>query len=356
MKKIGVVFAAFLLLFVSMPVGSTNTTIYAPDGRSAIVSDESVETYLSLGWYHSYEDTVSTLYTADGRSATVYKADVPTYLSLGWYENYEDTVQTLYALDGRSITVYKSEVMAYLSLGWYKTYEETVERLYAPHDISILVYKAEVPLYLNLGWSRMPHTGPMVALTFDDGPHGQHTDSILDTLEKYGAKATFFLLGCQAEKYPMQVRRAHALGCDIGNHTYIHPNLSACSTDRVRTEISRTNAIIKNAVGEEAVFLRPPYGNHNKTVRSSAGMPLILWNVDPQDWNHKTANEVANHVIQYARDGSIILMHDIYGSTAEAVKIIVPALIKKGFRLVTVRELAAAKGIGLAAGSAYYGF
>ncbi len=356
MKKIGILVVAVLLLCTAIPVGSTNTTIYAPDGRTAVVADESVDAYLSLGWYNSFEDTLSTLYTLDGRSATVFKADVPLYLSLGWYENYSDTVATLYALDGRSITVYKNEVPAYLSVGWYLTKEETVDRIYAPGNVSILVYKAEVPLYLSLGWKRMPFEGPMVALTFDDGPHGKYTDAILNTLQQYGAKASFFLLGCQAEQYPMQIRRAHALGCDIGNHTYIHPDLTAVSQNRVASEISRTNAIINNAIGENASLLRPPYGNHNATVRKNAGVPLILWNVDPQDWNHKTAAEVANHVINYAFDGSIILMHDIYASTAEAVEIIVPALIKKGYRLVTVRELAAAKGVSLAAGSAYYGF
>ena len=356
MKKIGILVLAVLLLFSAMPVGSKNITIYAPDGRTAVVADNEADTYLSLGWYNSFEDSVSTLYTLDGRSATVYKADVPLYLSLGWYENYSDTVSTLYAPDGRTITVYKSEVPAYLSLGWYLTKEETVERIYAPGNVSILVYKAEVPAYLNLGWKRMPFEGPMVALTFDDGPHGIYTDLILNTLGKYGAKATFFLLGCQAEKYPIQIRRAHALGCDIGNHTYIHPDLSSVSQSRVRSEISKTNAIINNAIGENASLLRPPYGNHTATVRQNADVPLILWNVDPQDWNHKSAAEVANHVINYASDGSIILMHDIYASTAEAVEIIVPALIKKGYRLVTVRELAAAKGVSIEAGAAYYGF
>ncbi len=356
MKKSTSFLLAVLLLCISMPVGSTNSMIYAPDGRTAIVDETAVDTYLHLGWYNSFEETVATLYSMDGRSVRVYKAEVPAYVAVGWYETYEETVKELYALDGRRITVYKSEVPAYLSVGWYETYEETVETLYAPGNCSIVVYKTEVEAYLALGWRRMPIEGPMVALTFDDGPHGVHTDSILNTLERYGARATFFVLGCQAEQYPAQIKRAHSLGCDIGNHTYLHPDLSASSVGKIRSEITRTNTIVKNIIGENPVSLRPPYGNHNASVRANAGMPLVLWNVDPRDWQTQDANRIAQHVVQYASDGNIILMHDIYGATADAVKMIVPALLKKGFQLVTVRELAAAKGVSLTAGTAYYGF
>ncbi len=356
MKKLASFLLAMLLLSISLPVGSTNIMIYAPDGRAAVVDVDAVDTYLNLGWYHSFEETVATLYAMDGRQISVYKAEVPAYLALGWYATYEETVSTLYSLDGRSITVYKPQVPAYLSVGWYETYEETVETLYAPGNASIVVYKAEVPTYLGLGWSRMPVNGPMVALTFDDGPHGLYTDSILDTLEQHGARATFFVLGCEAEKYPAQIKRAYDLGCDIGNHTYLHPDLSAATASKVRSEITKTNNIVKNATGKNPVALRPPYGSHNESVRANAGLPLVLWNVDPQDWNEQDANQIAWHVVQYATDGDIILMHDIYGATADAVKMIVPALIKKGFQLVTVRELADAKGVSLTSGSAYYGF
>lgn len=356
MKKIGIFFTAFLILFVSIPVGSESTTIYAPDGRTATVASQDVDAYVTLGWFTSSDEVVTTIYADDGRTAKVYKAEVPTYLALGWYENYADTVQELYAEDGRRITVYKKDVPAYLAVGWYETFEETIEFICAPGKTPTAVYKAQLPSYLELGWRRVLDASPMIALTFDDGPHGKYTDAILNILEKYDVKATFFVLGCQAELYPAQIKRAHDMGCDIGNHSYIHPNLAAMSSWRVRSEISKTNALINRATGENALFLRPPYGNHNATVRSTAEMPLVLWNVDPQDWNSKSAAEIANHVISYAVDGSIVLMHDIYPSTAEAVAIIVPALLQKGYRIVTVRELAEAKGVPLNNGQAYYGF
>lgn len=332
------------------------TTLYALDGRQTQVYKAVAPLYLNLGWYETYEETVSVLYAPDGRQIQVYKAEVPSYLAVGWYETYEETVSTLYANDGRQVQVYKTEVPAYVAVGWYETIEETTETLYAPGNRSIVVYKAEVPSYLALGWKRTRDDGPMIALTFDDGPHGVYTDMILDTLQAYDAKATFFVLGMQADAYPAQIKRAKNLGCDIGSHTYGHPDLTACASTKVISEISRTNAAVRRSIGENTSLFRPPYGNHNAFVRSTAGVPTILWNVDPADWKSKNAREIAQHVLSYARDGDIVLMHDIYASTAEAVKIIVPQLIRRGYKLVTVRELAEAKGINLSAGTAYYGF
>ncbi len=356
MKKTAAGILAFLLLWISIPVGSTSVRIYAPDGRTAAVAEDEVEAYTAVGWYKTYEETRATLYALDGRQISVYKAEVPVYLSLGWYETYEETIATVYALDGRRMDVYKAEVPAYLSVGWYETYKETVEEMYAPDGRTITVYKAEVPAYIAVGWSTMPVAGPMVALTFDDGPHGVHTHSILNTLAQYGAKATFFVLGMQAAAYPGAVQRAHSMGCEIASHSYSHPDLAASSAWKVNNELSKTNAAVRTAIGVGPTLLRPPYGNHNATVRTAAGVPIILWNVDTLDWKSRNAQSVAQHVLNYASDGDIILMHDIYGSTAEAVKIIVPALQARGFRLVTVSEMAAAKGISLRSGTAYYGF
>ncbi len=331
-------------------------TLYALDGRQIQVYKAEVPSYLAVGWYKTYEETVSTMYAPDGCQIQVYKAEVPSYIAVGWYETFEETVSTLYAPDGRQIQVYKAEVPAYVAVGWYETQEEITETLYAPGNRSIVVYKAEVPSYLALGWKRTRDDGPMIALTFDDGPHGVYTDMILDTLEAYDAKATFFVLGMQADVYPSQIKRAKSLGCDIGSHTYGHLDLTTCASAKVISEISKTNGAVRRSIGENTSLFRPPYGNHNAFIRSTAGVPTILWNVDPADWKSKNAREIAQHVISYAGDGDIVLMHDIYASTAEAVRIIVPQLIRRGYKLVTVRELAKAKGINLSTGTAYYGF
>jgi len=376
------------ILLTALPAGSASTVLYAPDGRMAAVADTEVEAYTALGWYKTYEETVRTLYAPDGRQISVYLSEVPSYLALGWFSSYQETVGTLYAPDGRTIEVYKAEVPAYTVLGWYttreevvdtlyapdgrmievfktetpaytavgwfKTREEVVDTLYAPDGRTIEVYKTETPSYLALGWSRTKNIGAMIALTFDDGPHPSYTNAILNTLSAYGAKATFFVLGSQAAANPAPLRRAAEMGCEIGSHTYSHPNLSASSAGTISSEISRTNQTVMNIIGKKPTLLRPPYGNFNATVRSYAGVPLILWNVDTLDWKSRDAMKVAAHILSHAADGNIILMHDIYGSTAEAVRMAVPELVRRGFKLVTVSELAAAKGMTLSAGSAYY--
>jgi len=350
---------AFCLAFLVMLAGSVApaemVTIYAPDGRTANVLKEDVSAYLSVGWYGAYEEIIQTIYAPDGRRADVYLADLPAYLSSGWYKTYEETVQTLYSIDGRQIVVYRTEVPSYLSLGWYATIEETVQALYAPDNKTITVYKSEVPAYLACGWTTSKDAG-VIALTFDDGPHGVYTHTILDTLKTYGAKATFFTLGSQVNVHPSVVKRAKEIGCGIGSHSYSHPNLAASSGSKIQNEIRSTVSAVQNATGSAPTLFRPPYGNHTATVRSQAGVPLILWNVDTRDWESRNAQAVVQHVLSYASDGDIILMHDIYASTAEAVKILVPALIKRGFRLVTVSELAKEKGMYLEAGKTYYGF
>lgn len=354
MKKIWIsVLCMLLLISYAVPVGSASFIIYAPDGRMAAVAEEEVEAYTALGWYKSYAETIKTLYAPDGRQLVVYQAEVPAYLSVGWYAAREDIVRTLYALDGRTILVYLAEMPAYLEMGWYASYEEVVDTLYAPDGRTITVYKAETPAYLELGWSRMPQNGPMLALTFDDGPHGVYTDSIINTLSAYGAKATFFVLGCQVSLYPQVLQRAHAGGFEIGSHTYNHLNLGKVSATKVQEELSKTNDLVQRLTGEKPTLLRPPYGEYTDAVRAKAGMPLVLWNVDPRDWRAKNAGEIAEYILSHAGDGNIIILHDIYETTAEAVRIAVPKLVERGYRLVTVHEMAAAKGISLQNGMVY---
>ncbi len=355
-KRVACFTVAFMMLLSGLPASASDVTIFAPDGRTAMVPAAEVPVYLSVGWYASYDETVKTIFAPDGRTARVFLADVPAYLSAGWFESHEETVTTLYAPDGRQTSVYLSEVQAYMALGWYESYAETVQVLYAPGDRTVTVYKSEVPSYVALGWSTTPVSGPVVALTFDDGPHGVHTNAVMDTLAAYGAKGTFFMLGSQAAAYPSLVQRARSLGFEVGSHSYSHPNLKNLSAAGIQKELNSTAKVIQNASGAAPTVFRPPYGNYNDTVRSAAGVPVIIWNVDPQDWKSRNAEAVARHVLSYATDGDIILMHDIYGSTAEAVKIIVPALLERGFRLVTVSELLREKGVDAYAGSVHHGF
>ncbi len=390
MKKTVAGILLLCLLATAMPVGSASVTMYAEDGRTTLVPEADVEAYTKVGWYKTYEETVCTVYAMDGRELVVPKAHLAAYLAVGWYSTREETVCTVYAMDGRDLEIPRAYLADYLAVGWYQTREETVctvyaldgreleiprayladylavgwyasreetvQNVYAADGRVLSIFKMDLPAYLAVGWSTIPFSSPRVALTFDDGPHGAYTDAILNTLSKYGVKATFFMLGTQVDAYPAVAGRVAAAGHEIGSHTYMHPNLSKCSASRVQSELSKTKDAIMRATGKVPTLLRPPYGNHTATVRSLAGVPLVLWNVDTEDWKSKSADAIVQHVLSHTWDGAVILLHDIYGSTAEAVEKIVPALLARGVRLVTVSELAAAKGQTLSRGKVYHGF
>lgn len=181
--------------------------------------------------------------------------------------------------------------------------------------------------------------GPLLALTFDDGPYAKVTTHILDVLEKHGVCATFFVLGSRVEGREDVLLRMEALGCEVGNHTFSHADLTRLSREQCANEIDKTNAEFERVLGHPAAVVRPPYGFYNATVRRNVGYPLVLWTVDTNDWKPRNVPQLANAVVAEAKSGCVILMHDQQPSTAEAMDIIIPALIKKGFRFVTVSEL-----------------
>ncbi|NNG34910.1 polysaccharide deacetylase family protein [Nakamurella aerolata] len=176
-----------------------------------------------------------------------------------------------------------------------------------------------------------------VALTFDDGP-GRYTDQLIDELTAAGAPATFFLLGPQADAYPATVRRLRSAGMVIGNHTMDHRNLVNMDAAGQRAEVTEAAAAIEAAGGGRPTLLRPPYGSYNATTRT-LGDPMVMWDVDTEDWRNKDATVTARRAVDGASNGSIILMHDLHRSTVQAVPQIVSQLRAKGFTLVTVPQL-----------------
>ena len=203
---------------------------------------------------------------------------------------------------------------------------------------------------------------PCVALTFDDGPSVPHTDRILDVLEANGAKATFFVVGQRVADYADVLRRAYALGCQIGNHTFDHKTLTALSEENIRTQIRKTDEAVSEILGVAPQFLRAPGGNVNAKVRQASDKPIVLWSVDTEDWRvggKAGRNTAANRdrIIRAAteniQDGDVILMHDLYAMTAQCCETIVPRLREMGFELVTVDELMRAKGIKTEKGAVY---
>lgn len=196
---------------------------------------------------------------------------------------------------------------------------------------------------------------PMVALTFDDGP-GPRTSELLAQLEKYNAHATFFMLGQKVPSYPDVIKKMKSIGCELGNHSYDHADLSKLDPAGIQSQMSRTNDGIRNITGSGATLMRPPYGAINSTVAANAGLPMILWNIDTLDWKTRNAQSTIDAVMNKVKDGDIILMHDIHTETVDAALKLIPKLQSEGYQLVTVSELAAAKGKHLLNGNTYTDF
>lgn len=197
-------------------------------------------------------------------------------------------------------------------------------------------------------------TKPMIALTFDDGP-GKDTGRLLDALEKYDARATFFMLGNNAKRYPEEIKRMKALKCELGNHSTSHPQLTKLSEGGIKKEIQTTSDHIKAAAGEGPTVMRPPYGAVNDTVKRTVGLPMIFWSVDTLDWKTKNVESTVNSILN-AKDGDIILLHDIHKTSVDAAIEAIPKLIEKGFQIVTVSEMAEAKGQKMELGVKYFSF
>lgn len=197
---------------------------------------------------------------------------------------------------------------------------------------------------------------PMVALTFDDGPQPSVGNRIMDCLAQYGGKATFFMVGERVGSYKTEVQRMVAEGHEVANHTMNHKYLQKLGATQIQAQVNNGNDAIQAACGVRPTLLRLPGGNHNAAVLANAGMPMIQWNVDTLDWKTRNADKTVAAVLNHVKDGDIILMHELYGATGDAVARIVPELHKRGFQMVTVSQMAAAKGRSLEAGKLYSSF
>lgn len=194
---------------------------------------------------------------------------------------------------------------------------------------------------------------PMVALTFDDGPNPSNTKRILDVLNTNYSHATFFVVGTNAEKYPDTLKAISSSGSEIGNHSYAHTNLTKVSAAEVEEEIAAVNRAVKKATGENTTVIRPPYGAFDDDLLNQLQEPIVLWDLDTEDWDSRNAQIIVDKILSEVKDGDIVLMHDIYESTAEAVEILVPKLKEQGYQIVTVSEMARYKGKELELGKPY---
>ena len=194
---------------------------------------------------------------------------------------------------------------------------------------------------------------PMVALTFDDGPYDRVTNRIVKVLAKHDSRATFFVVGNRVERYADTMKNAYNKGNQIATHTFDHGDLSKMKKKQIRRELKRAFRVMKKINGENPTMLRPPYGNVNDKMRQTIRIPMIYWNVDTEDWASRNKDKILSRC-KSIKDGDIVLIHDLYPSTAAAVEKLVPKLRKKGFQLVTVEELFYYKGIDAKGGKVYF--
>ena len=192
----------------------------------------------------------------------------------------------------------------------------------------------------------------MIALTFDDGPN-YNTSKIIDVLNKYDIKATFFVLGSRAINNKDILKKMADSGMEIGNHTYNHLLLTKYDENKIRSEIEDTSEVIYNATKKRPKLLRPSYGSVNNKIKKVANMPIIIWDIDTLDWKYHNSKRITSRVVNKVRDGDIILMHDIYSASLNALSNIIPILQDNGYEFVTIDELFYYKGISLENGKVY---
>ncbi len=226
-----------------------------------------------------------------------------------------------------------------------KAFTEGYKALYPIFPISSGTYAEDESAYFN----KLPESNPSttatplkpIALTFDDGPHPQYTNQILQILANHNAKATFFVIGKRARAFPDIAKSIAEEGHALGNHTWSHPQLIKLDRQHVMAQIDMTQRTIERITGRAPTSVRVPYGRFTKEVHEWINMPLIQWSVDPEDWKTKDAALIVNRVLEHTKPGSIILLHDIQSATVEALPLILEHLISKGYTFVTIDDLLA---------------
>lgn len=205
-------------------------------------------------------------------------------------------------------------------------------------------------------WAEKVKGKKLVALTFDDGPSKATTPRLLEVLAEKQAHATFFMVGNNMLANPEIVRKVAEGGHEIGGHTVGHNYLTDLSTGQVKANNAQMEEIFRDILGEKMGIMRPPGGFVDARTRAAVGMPIIYWSVDTKDWRDRNAKIVRERAVAEAKDGAIILMHDIHATTVDAVAGIIDDLRARGYEFVTISELALIKKVKMNSGTVYYSF
>ena len=205
------------------------------------------------------------------------------------------------------------------------------------------------------------HAAPAgcVALTFDDGPSGDNTEALLQMLKDRDVRATFFLCGYRIDTYPELPEKLACAGHTLGVHGYSHTCFDTLTPQELKDELDTTKDRILALTGQTPMLLRPPCGAWDDNVREAsrkAGLTVILWSVDPEDWRCRDCREIARRVCDSVQNGSVILMHDMYQSSVDAAALLIDELRSRGYEFVTVPELAKLAGCELKPGDVFSQF
>lgn len=302
-----------------------------------------------------------TVYRADG----VQVSETNTYYNYDKLKNVSITLHDVFRRDYMSKL--RSEAKK-IGLSEADIKEDNLKNfILTKDDVTILINQKEITLtyasnkeFIRLSDKNIPSlyqketiipqeqkvdpTKPMVAITFDDGPHPYNTKLIMDEFDKYNGKATFFMLGMNAVEYPDIVKEMYTRGFQLGNHSWDHSMRIAASDnlmtkDEVSEEIYKTQDVIFQAVGYDPSYFRPPYGAINDNIKAVSTLDFAMWDVDTEDWSNKDPNTITKIIETNIHDGAIILIHDIHDTSAQAVQKFLPILSKKGYQFVTIDTL-----------------
>lgn len=244
-----------------------------------------------------------------------------------WYRNADGTFYTsgFQEIDG---VTYCFDDHGYIETGW--------------------VTRGVQDYYFNEDGSYNPDKKrPMLALTYDDGP-GQYTETLLECLKENNAHATFFMVGQNVDAFSDIPSKVLEAGCEIGSHSWDHSQLTTLTLDDAVSQFTRTDDALIAACGQAATVARAPYGSWSQDIIDAVGKPFFMWSLDSLDWSYMNVEQDYNEIMNGdLSDGSIILMHDIHEPSVQTSLKIIPELVEKGYKLVTVSEMAAAKGVTL---------
>ena len=294
------------------------------------------------------------------------------YYTIGYYKDKDQEYDEEWIKEGTSANIENFSYFNITKDGLLLLFVPYQVGPYSDGEISILIPESELKgiikeKYLTIEEQVVDVSEPikrdlselkdkkLLAFTFDDGPSDGPTNKLLDNLEKYNARVTFFVLGSRINSYSSSLKRAYEMGNTIGSHTYNHLNLFQLEDYDTMKEINNTNDAIESILGFRPKYLRAPYGNTNTHIKELSNMYTILWDVDTEDWKYKDAEKIKDNIVSHAHDGAIILLHDIYNTSVEGALLAMEEL-QDEYAFVSLDEMIELKGITLDKSKSYFNF